>query len=169
MITRYGAPVAGTEKEILLGMIDHYRQLIRQICEGVDEEDLRRPLTASGTTLLGMIKHLAYVERWWFQHHITGEAFDYPFSEDDPDGDFRIETDETSKEILGFHERECARSNEVLSRVSLDDIAKANDRRHDYSVRWIMVHMLEELARHTGHADILREMIDGETGRGYDP
>jgi uncharacterized damage-inducible protein DinB len=162
---RYGAPVAGEEKELLAGFLDHYRQIMLRLCEGVSEEDLRRPLVPSGTSLLGMIKHLAYVERAWFQEVIAGEPENYPYADDD-EGDLRIEPHETSAEIFDFYRAECQRSREILSAASLEDNAKRDDRAH-YKVRWVVVHMIEETARHAGHADILRETIDGATGVGY--
>jgi uncharacterized damage-inducible protein DinB len=168
MEERYGAPVAGTEKAVLSGFLDHYRKTMVAICEGLDDGDLRRPIVASGTTLLGMVKHLAYVERGWFQETIVGEKVDYPFDFDnDPDADFRVEPSETTEEIIELYQAECAKSRRILDEVSLDDLAKGKHRSRDYNVRWIVVHMIEETARHAGHADILREQIDGKVGTGY--
>jgi uncharacterized damage-inducible protein DinB len=169
MDRRYGAPVAGAEKEVLAGFLDHYRKTIVDISQGLSEEDLRRPMVPSGTSLLGMIKHLAYVERGWFQEAIAGHRVDYPFDFDvDPDADLRIEPEETSQEIIDLYRSECQKSREILDSVSLDDLAKGEERSFDYNVRWIVVHMIEETARHAGHADILRELIDGKVGAGYE-
>ena len=166
--TRYGVPVGGDERQILTGFLDHYRKTILQICEGVSEEDLARPMVPSGTSLLGMIKHLVYVEWGWFQECIAGENIVYPFPEDDPEGDLRIDEGETSAEIFEMYRAACRRSNEILAGVSFDDIAKHPKRPRDYNVRWVVVHMIEETARHAGHADILREQIDGKIGAGYE-
>ena len=168
MRERYGTPVAGTEKEVLSGFLDHYRATILAICEGVDDEDLRRPMVPSGTTLLGMIKHLAYVERGWFQETIAGDPVEYPFDFDaDPEADMRAEPHERAEEILDLYRSECARSRQIIDAVSLDDLAKGAGRSADYNVRWVIVHMIEETARHAGHADIIREQLDGVTGTGY--
>jgi uncharacterized damage-inducible protein DinB len=168
MSTRYGAPVAGSEKDVLAGFLDHYRHVLLEICEGLSEEELRRPMVPSGTSLLGIVKHLAYVERGWFQENVANERYDYPFDVDaDPEADFRIEEGETAQDIFDLYRRACERSREALESASLDDLVENPERRFDYNVRWIVAHMLEETARHAGHADILREQIDGRTETGY--
>ena len=169
MQTRYGAPVAGAEKEVLAGFLDHYRQTLLDICEGLSEEQLRRPMVPSGTSLLGMIKHLAYTERGWFQEVVANEPFEYPFDTDDPEAEFRLEEGETAEEVFELYRAACARSRRALEEAHLDDPVHAPQRSADYNVRWVVVHMLEETARHTGHADILREQIDGKTKTGYRP
>ena len=170
MDERYGAPVAGDEKAVLEGMLDHYRALLLEICSGLSDEDLRRPMVPSGTSLLGIVKHLSFVERGWFQEHITNEPMELPFDpETDPDGDWRIEDHETTEQILDMYRASCEKSREVLAAVTPDDVVdRLPRRRADYKVRWILAHMLEETARHAGHADILREMIDNRIGWGYD-
>jgi uncharacterized damage-inducible protein DinB len=167
MRKRYGTPVAGDEKEVLAGFLDHYRATILAICEGLSDEDLRRTVVPSGTTILGMIKHLAYVERGWFQETIAGDRVEFPFNADDPDADLRVKPEETTEEILDLYRAECDRSRQIMEMVSLDDQAKGKERSADYNVRWVVVHMIEETARHAGHADIIREQLDGATGTGY--
>jgi uncharacterized damage-inducible protein DinB len=167
MQKRYGAPVAGEEKEVLGGFLDHYRQTVLDICEGLSDEELRRPMVPSGTSLLGMVKHLAYDERGWFQESVANEPFDYPFDTSDPDADLRTEEGETSEEIFKLYRDACERSRRALEEASLDDMVQNTGRSADYNVRWVVVHMIEETARHAGHADILRELIDGRTGAGY--
>ena len=167
MNKRYGAPVAGEEKEVLGGFLDHYRQTVLDICEGLSDEELRRPMVPSGTSLLGMVKHLAYDERGWFQESVANEPFDYPFDTSDPDADLRVDEGETSEEIFKLYRDACDRSRRALEEASLDDMVQNPDRSADYNVRWVVVHMIEETARHAGHADILRELIDGKTGAGY--
>jgi uncharacterized damage-inducible protein DinB len=169
MDKRYGVPVAGDEKEVLAGFLDHYRQTMLQICDGLTEEQLRRSMVPSGTSLLGLLKHLAYVEYGWFHETIGNERFDYPFDTEDPDIDFRIEDGETAQQIFDLYRTACDRSRHVLADVSLDDMVQSPQRRADYNVRWVVVHMIEETARHAGHADILREQLDGTTGTGYEP
>ncbi len=167
MEERYGAPVSGDEKQVLGGFLDHYRATLLGICQGLSDEDLRRSFVPSGTSLLGMVKHLAYVERGWFQEGIGNGVAEYPFSDDDPDADFRFEPEETTEEIFDLYRAECAKSRDILEAASLDDLSEDPSRSADYNVRWIVVHMIEETARHAGHADILRELIDGKTETGY--
>ena len=168
MEKRYGAPVAGGEKEVLAGFLDHYRSTLLGICSGLSEEDLRRTFVSSGTTLLGIVKHLAYVERGWFQENVANEPFDYPPElEADPDADLRVEDHETSEQIFELYRAACERSRRALADSSLDDLIESPKRSRDYNVRWVVVHMIEETARHVGHADIIREQIDGRTGFGY--
>ena len=167
MNKRYGAPVSGDEKQVLGGFLDHYRATLLGICQGLSDEDLRRSFVPSGTSLLGMVKHLAYVERGWFQEGIGNGVAEYPFSDDDPDADFRFEPEETTEEIFDLYRAECAKSRDILEAASLDDLSEDPGRSADYNVRWIVVHMIEETARHAGHADILRELIDGKTETGY--
>lgn len=167
MNSRYGAPVSGDEKQVLAGFLDHYRKVLLDICDGLSDEDLRRSFVPSGTSILGMIKHLAYVERGWFQEAVAGGDVDYPFGDDDPEGDFRIEPEETTQQILDLYRAECDKSRAILEAASLDAISPHPQRSDDYNVRWIVVHMIEETARHAGHADIIRELIDGKTETGY--
>lgn len=170
METRYGAPIQGSDKAMLSAMLDHYRALILEICSGLTEEQLRRPMVPSGTSLLAIVKHLAFTERGWFQEHVANEPYKWPFDpETDPDGDWRLEDDDTSENVFQMYRDACERSREIIAEADLDYVSELPRRRLDYSVRWIMIHMLEETARHAGHADILREMIDNKTGWGYDP
>ena len=167
MRIRYGAPVAGSEKDVLAGFLDHYRQTMLDICEGLPEEQLRRPLVPSGTSLLALVKHLAYTERGWFQEVVANEPFEYPFDTDDPNAEFRIAQHESAAEVFEAYRAACARSRQALEAASLDDLVHEPGRGLDYSVRWVATHMLEETARHAGHADIMREQLDGKTGAGY--
>lgn len=91
MDKRYGAPVAGTETEVLSGFLDHYRRTLLQICDGLPEAQLRHPMVPSGMSLLGLVKHLTYVEYGWFHENVGNEKTDYQFDAEDPDADFRIE------------------------------------------------------------------------------
>jgi uncharacterized damage-inducible protein DinB len=167
METRYGAPVVADEKTTLEGMLDHYRALLLEICSGLSDEQLRRSVVPSGITLLGIIKHLSFVERGWFQEKVGNEPLVLPFDpESDPDGDWRIEGNETTEDILEMYRSSIKESHKVMAQRSLDDLVEF-PRRRGYSVRWVLAHMLEETARHAGHADILRELIDDKTGAGY--
>jgi hypothetical protein len=156
-------PYTGTEAETLQGFLDFHRATLLWKLDGLDDQRLRRAMVPSGTSLLGMVKHLAYVERWWFQQVWAGERPGYPWTDDDPDADWRIEPEETTEQVLALYQQECDRSREIVAAASsLDDLA--HHPRRQLSRRWILVHMIEETARHNGHADILREQLDGTTG-----
>ena len=131
--------------------------------EGLDREAATRRLVPSMTTLLGIVKHLAYVERGWFQNTFLGLDLFRPARNADDDAEFVIEDGDTVEGILAFYQQEVARSREIVAAAELDDHARREDRR-DFTLRWIMVHMIEETARHVGHADILREQTDGAAG-----
>jgi uncharacterized damage-inducible protein DinB len=157
-------PVDADEKTTLSAFLDWYRDALLRKIEGLNQEAATRRLVPSATTLLGMVKHLAYVERGWFQGTFLGEPIERLRTADDPDAEFRIELGESIDRIVGLYRREVERSREIVRAASLDDHALRADRRN-YSLRWILVHMIEETARHVGHADILREQLDGATGK----
>jgi len=156
-------PYLGDETGTLAGFLDFHRATLLWKIEGLDDEQLRRPMVPSGTSLLGMVKHLAYVERWWFQQVWAGREATYPFTDEDPDADWRVEPSETTADILALYRGECDASREIVAAAaSLDEVA--HHPRRKLSRRWILVHMIEETARHNGQADILREQLDGVTG-----
>lgn len=155
-------PLAAPPKEMISAFMDFQRATLLWKAAGVSDEELRRPRTASGISLLGIIKHSAYVERWWFQRVFAGEDVPMPWSKEDPDADWRVEPHEMTDEILALYNAECARSREIVAAGSWDDRAKQH--RTDHSLGWILTHMLEEISRHNGHADIFREIIDGKVG-----
>ena len=136
--------------------LDVYRDVVRWKVGGVDLEAAKRPMVPSGTSLLGVVKHLAYVERWWFQSVIAGDDVDFPdWGTDDPDADFRITDEETIESVLAFYDGECERSRQILAGLDDPDSLRSAYG-EDLSVRRILVHMVEEVARHAGHMDILR-------------
>jgi uncharacterized damage-inducible protein DinB len=154
---------AGAERELLVAFLDFQRDTLLWKVSGLGEEQLRTPRTPSGMSLLGLVKHLAYVERSWFQRRFLGRDVYIPWRSGDPDGDFRIEPDDTAKSMVTFYKAEIDQSRQITAKTdSLDTLAADADR--PVSLRWIMIHMIEETARHVGHADIMREMTDGQTG-----
>ena len=153
------------ERETLGGFLDYYRTVIVRKVAGISLEDASRPMVASGTSLLGVVKHLGYVERGWFQAGIGGGVFEVPWTDEDPDADFRIEPGETVESVVAWYEEQCERSREIVaSTPSLDRLEVRERDAPQRSLRWILVHMIEETARHAGHMDIIREQIDGATG-----
>jgi uncharacterized damage-inducible protein DinB len=159
-------PEQGNEAETLGGFLDFQRATLLWKLDGLDDGQLRRAMVPSGTSLLGIVKHLAYVERSWFQGVWDGQEVSFPWTKEDPDADWRIEPDETTADVLALYHGECDRSRGILAATaSLDEVVE-HPRRQGWrmSRRWILTHMLEEAARHVGHADILREQLDGVTG-----
>jgi hypothetical protein len=166
---RTETPRRAGERETLEGFLDFYRETILWKVAGMSDDDLRRIIVPSGWSPLGMVKHLAYVERAWFRDRLAGEEpLPVPWTEEDPDADFRVEPGESTEEIIGFYRGQCEQSRTFASKESLDDLAKEwpADRPPEKrpSLRWIYVHMIEETARHAGHLDVARELIDGSTG-----
>jgi len=155
-------PPSASEKETLEAFLDYHRQTVVLKCADLSDEELRRPMVVSGTTMLGIVKHLGFTERWWFQEVFAARDVEFPWREDDPDAEFRIEEHESAESVFDFYVQECDKSRAIVAEASLDDLA--GNSKSERSLRWIVSHMLEETARHNGHLDILREMIDGTTG-----
>lgn len=151
------------EKETLLASLDLHRDMMLWKLDGLSDDALRRPMVPSGTNLLGMVKHLAAVEYGWFCSTFGRETEPLPFDENDEDADLRVEPGETTEDIVAFYGRACAAANAVIAELDLDYTGTAWDG-PTVSLRWVLVHMVEETARHAGHADIIRELIDGQTG-----
>jgi hypothetical protein len=147
------------EKQTLKDFIDYLRESIIIKASGLSDEDARRKLVPSDTTLLWLVQHMVVVEMSWFQHVFAGLDVDLP-----KDGS---EVGDTVESAVTSYRDAIARSNEIID--ACDDLdqraARAGRAPEPISMRWILVHMVEETARHAGHADILREQIDGETGR----
>lgn len=156
-------PSTGGEKESLHVSLDRHRDVVVWRVEGVDDEALRRPMTPSGTNLLGLVKHLAAVEYGWFCLTFGRPAEPLPFDDDDPDADLRVEPHETTADVLAFYARARLAADAAIAELDLDDTGDGWSGTAT-SLRWVLIHMIEETARHAGHLDILRELIDGTTG-----
>ena len=144
------------ERASLEAWLDYHRAVAVWKLQGVSDEDARRPMVPSGTSMLGLVKHLAGVERWWFPIVFAG------LDVVDMDDDWEI-GDDTVDGVIETYRFECTRSREISrGAASLDQVAVHPKR--PAPLRWIMVHMIEETARHNGHLDILREQIDGSIG-----
>ena len=156
-------PFTGGEKESLHVSLDRHRDVVLWKLEGLDDQQLRRSMTPSGTNLLGLVKHLGVVEYGWFCETFGRESEPLPFDENDPDADLRVEPGETTADIVAFYGRSRVAADRVIDESEVDDLGTAwfGD---PVSMRWVLVHMIEETARHAGHMDILRELIDGATG-----
>jgi uncharacterized damage-inducible protein DinB len=156
-------PFTGDEKVSLHTSLDRHRDVVLWKVEGLDDELLRRPMTPSGTSLLGLVKHLGAVEYSWFCETFGRETEPLPFDDDDPDADLRVTPTESASDIIAFYRRARAAADDVIDQHDVDDLGTAwfGDQ---VSLRWVLIHMIEETARHAGHMDILRELIDGATG-----
>lgn len=153
--------LVASEKETLLAFLDYLREAIVAKLDGVSEDDARRPGVPSGTSLLGLVKHLWVVELAWFVRRFAGE--DVSVSP----ADMALDEEDTVANVVARYRAAIEQANDVVSKADIDDFAAQPDSRRGgvLSLRWILVHMIEETARHAGHADILREQIDGAVGR----
>ncbi|MDQ3592439.1 MAG: DinB family protein [Actinomycetota bacterium] len=156
-------PLTGGEKESLHASLRRHRDAVTWKLEGLDGEQLRREMTPSGTSLLGMVKHLAAVEYGWFCHTFGRETEPLPLVDDDPMADMRAGPDETTDDILAFYARAQAAADQVIDELDVEHIG-TSWAGEQVSMRWVLIHMVEETARHAGHVDILRELIDGAAG-----
>lgn len=138
--------------------LDQHRRAIRACLAGLTEEQARRRLVASKTTLLGLVKHATFVERVWFEEAITCRPRTELGLPATPDESFDLTEDDTIESIRAAHEQACAASRAATAQLGLDDVVRGN-RRGPLPLRWVYFHVLRELAQHCGHADILREQI----------
>jgi uncharacterized damage-inducible protein DinB len=153
------------EKQMLCGWMDFHRATILMKLEGLSEDDARRVLVSSGTNLLGMVRHLAFAEDYWFSQIFAGADLDVPRV---LPGEI-VPADVPVSAVVSSYEAACDRSRAVVADASLDARARGtvSNRRGPasmFTLRWVLTHMIEETARHNGHADIIREQIDGSTG-----
>jgi len=166
-------PPAGDEAATLFGFLDFQRATLAWKCRGVDADGLRTTVAASTMTLGGLLKHMAYVESHWFSRSLHGQDRQPPWDSvdwsADPDWEWHSAADDTPAELFALWEAAVA-SSRVLTADAIADggLDRLADRAwpdgRAPSLRWIVTHMIEEYARHNGHADLLREAVDGETG-----
>jgi uncharacterized damage-inducible protein DinB len=166
---RTDPPVVADERTMLEAWLDFHRATLATKCAGLSDDQLREQAVPPSTlSLLGLLRHMTEVERGWFGRSLAGEHIEPTYySEEKPDDDFDDIATQDPAEAYAVWAAECIRSRERAEGFSLDDLGKGKRRREGdprVSLRWIMVHMIEEYARHNGHADFLRERIDGATG-----
>jgi uncharacterized damage-inducible protein DinB len=148
------------ERTTLLAFLAYLREAIIRKTEGLDEQSLRHSPVPTGTSLLGLVKHLTFVESAWFEWTFGATT------EELPSGD--LEPDDTADSVIAAYRAAVSRSQAITDGVA--DLDQRSARvgvapEEPMSLRWILVHMIEETGRHAGHADILRELLDGQTGR----
>ncbi|WP_432477422.1 DinB family protein [Nocardioides sp. GXQ0305] len=161
--------MAADETTTLVSFLDYYRATLRRQTEGLDAGQLATRLEPSTLTLGGLLKHLAFVEGYWFRYVMDGADRGEPWASVDwrtePDWDLESAADDTPEELRALHDTEVAEADAVVRRVldagGLDTLAVRERHGTRPSLRWILVHMVEEYARHCGHADLVRESIDG--------
>ncbi|MGH2783704.1 MAG: DinB family protein [Actinomycetota bacterium] len=157
-------PFDGDERTTLVAFLDFLRDTMIWKLEGLGEEQARWKPTEGGNSLLGMVRHLGYVENWWFRVCFNGEEDPLP-DDHEPDADFKIPDGWAIGDVVDFYRSEIDHSNKIIAEApSLDAMSAIAARKEHRSLRWILLHMIEETARHAGHADITREMIDGSVG-----
>ena len=166
-------PNDADEVTTLRGFLDHFRDTLRRQCAGIGADGLARTLPPSTMTLGGMLKHLTFVEQWWFSivlhgHDAAGIWADVDW-EADEDWDWHSAADDSPDQLRSWLDEAIEASyrlvDEALARGEGLDLRAARERRGSApTLRWILVHMVEEYARHCGHADLIRESIDGRTG-----
>jgi len=156
-------PLTGAEKESLQAAMNRHRDAVLWKVDGLADEDLRRPMTPSGTTVLGLVKHLGAVEYGWFCQTFGRAVEPMPFDEADEEADLRVEPGDSTADILAFYARARMAADLAVAEIALEDTGTSWSG-ETVTMRWVLIHMLEETARHAGHMDILRELIDGMTG-----
>jgi hypothetical protein len=154
------------ERETLVGFLDWFRAVVERKVDGLTEEDARLIRTPSGMSALGIVKHLGWVERGWFRDVFAGEDVEAIDVDGDNSAEFAIGSEDTVESVIAFYRGEVEAARRVAGQAaSLDALSARETGFHEQvSLRWIMVHMLEETARHAGHLDLIREAIDGQVG-----
>jgi uncharacterized damage-inducible protein DinB len=149
--------VDGSERETVLALLQYQRDSLLRKIAGADEAAARTPAVGSGTTLLWLVKHLARAEVLWVAIRFAGQDTALP-EENVTDAD-------TIPSVSEGYRAASARADAIVATASMDDRCRGNPGDEPVRLRWVLMHLLEETARHAGHADILRELIDGSTGR----
>jgi len=150
------------ERDALNQQLDFQRATLLHKLEGLDDEQLRRPMTRSGLSLLGLVKHLTSTEHGWFLNIYAGLPDPAPYGAN-PSQEFRAGPHDTAQALVDDYLRTCARCRQVVAAGELDDVIRTPSGT-SANLRAILLHMIQETARHNGHADIIREEIDGTTG-----
>ena len=169
---RTNPPYAADELTLLRGFLDYHRATLLRKTHGLTQAQLATAHPPSTLTLAGLVKHLAYVEDWWFGVNLAGAPPSAPFDDDaaweaDHDWEMSSAVDDTPDELHALWRRMVAASERHLE--AADGLDAVTVRKHPktgegLSVRWILLHLIEEYARHNGHADLIREAVDGTTG-----
>jgi len=163
---RPSIPRVAAEREALTAYLDYYRATVEMKCRGVTAQQARaRSVPPSTMSLHGLVRHLASVERWWFQQNFERREVPFLFfTADTPNLDFEPPKDADFAADLETWRAECAVAREIVAKHDLDDTARPLDWDEDVDLRWLLLRMLAGYAQHCGHIDLIREGIDGRTG-----
>jgi hypothetical protein len=168
---RIDPDVQGGEAELLTGFLEYHRATFLQKVSGLTKEQMAQTTAASSLTLAGLTKHLALVEDSWFTERIAGRPLPEPWAsapfDDDRDWELTSAVDDEPEDLIAQYHESCARSRAVVAEIGdLDRLSVVPDGLSGkvFNLRWVLLHLIEETARHNGHADLLREAIDGQTG-----
>jgi uncharacterized damage-inducible protein DinB len=162
-INREIPPLTGDETTMVTSYLEWQRDTVHLKAAGLSDADAHRSTIPSPLiTVASVVSHLRWVERYWFSEVLGGVAHEAPYTKENPDGDFLVAQGRPLEELLAEYAQECERSRAVLARVHLD--TEVPFREGLLSVRWVVLHMIEETARHAGHLDVVRENLDGVVG-----
>jgi uncharacterized damage-inducible protein DinB len=165
-VERPDPPNVADERTALEAWLQLHRATLLRKCAGLTADQLKQASVApSNLTLLGLVRHMAEVERSWFRRRFAGEQVDpLYYTEEQPDGDFENVADADAERDYAAYLAECQASDAVAAGHGLDEVFVHPRLKADMDLRWIYLHMIEEYARHNGHADLIRECIDGVVG-----
>ncbi|MDX6261433.1 MAG: hypothetical protein QOH84_3121 [Kribbellaceae bacterium] len=156
--------VAADERATLNSLLDFLRDtVVNKVAGLTDEQAFSHSVPASALTPAGLVKHLAGTERFWFAIDFAAQDIEWPWTDDNPHGNFVLTAEDTLPALVAGYQAECARSRAVVAAASLDDMAQGEGM--NFNLRFALTHLIEETARHLGHLDLLRESIDGATGQ----
>lgn len=162
-------PSSWDERTILTTFLDYARDTVHAKCAGLQDAGARRaPLPGSPLmTISGVVNHLRWVESSWIEATLLGRTIDPPWTDDDPDREFRVALEVPLTQLLAEYRAVCARHRDLVASLDLDTPSRGTLawRTEPVTLRWILFHLTEETARHNGHIDILRELADGTRGR----
>jgi len=155
------------ERQLLTGFLDWNRAIVEHKVEGLSQDAARRVMTPSGVSPLGIVNHLAWTERTWMRARFAGENVPLSFGADGTNTvQFELARDDTTASVVAFYTSEVEESRRIVAATpSLDQLSQQPAPLYGhFTLRWVLMHLLEETARHLGHLDIMREAIDGRTG-----
>ena len=162
-------PASWDERTTLTTMLDYARDTVHAKCAGLSDAGARlAPLPGSPLmTIAGLVSHLRWVETSWIERTLLGREIDAPWTDDDPDREFRVAVEVPLAQLLAEYRSACTRHRDLVASLDLDAPSRGalEWRAEPVTLRWVLLHLAEETARHNGHLDILRELADGARGR----
>jgi uncharacterized damage-inducible protein DinB len=162
-------PDSWDERTILTTFLDYARDTVHTKCAGLTDADARRaPLPGSPLmTISGLVSHLRWMEASWIEDKMLGGTIDAPWTDEDPDREYRVAVQLPLAQLLAEYRAVCTRHRELVATLDLDTPSRGELgwRAEPVTLRWVLYHLVEETARHNGHLDILRELADGTRGR----